>query len=133
MAPRLCGIELHEDVALALALLLPVSTQAQSAGNGLTNLIDNACRYGDTVSVAAERSDHTITITIDDDGPGIPEEQREEAFQPFVRLDSSRDPNRGGGGLGLTIALDVARSHGGDLVLSESPAGGLRAQVLLPV
>jgi two-component system osmolarity sensor histidine kinase EnvZ len=99
----------------------------------LTNLIDNACRYGNKVTVTAERSEHTITITIDDDGPGIPEDQREEAFQPFVRLDSSRDPNRGGGGLGLTIALDVVRSHGGDLILLESPSGGLRAQVLLPV
>lgn len=99
----------------------------------LTNLIDNACRYGNKVTMTAERSDHTITITIDDDGPGIPEDRRDEAFQPFVRLDSSRDPNRGGGGLGLTIALDVARGHGGDLVLGESPLGGLRAQVLLPV
>jgi two-component system osmolarity sensor histidine kinase EnvZ len=99
----------------------------------LTNLFDNACRYGKTVSATAFRRGSSIVITVDDDGPGIPADAREEAFQPFVRLDSSRDPNRGGGGLGLTIALDVARGHGGDLTLDTSPSGGLRARVVLPV
>ncbi|MBC6440863.1 MAG: HAMP domain-containing protein [Rhodospirillales bacterium] len=99
----------------------------------LTNLLDNACRYGKAVSVLAERKPHMITITVDDDGPGISDDQWDEVFQPFVRLDTSRDPNRGGGGLGLTIARDAARSHGGDVVLMEAPSGGLRARVTLPV
>mgnify|MGYP002002618935 FL=1 len=99
----------------------------------LTNLMDNACRYGTAVAIAAESSASAITITIDDDGPGIPEDQRNEAFQPFVRLDTSRDPNRGGGGLGLTIARDIVRSHGGDITLGESPSGGLRSRIMLPV
>ena len=73
-----------------------------------------------------------IDILVDDDGPGIPPADRERVFQPFVRLDASRNPSTGGVGLGLTIARDVARSHGGDVRLETSPQGGLRARVHLP-
>ena len=72
-------------------------------------------------------------MTVDDDGPGIPEEQREEAFRPFVRLDRSRNPETGGTGLGLSIARDIARVHGGELFLEDSPHGGLRARIRLPL
>ncbi len=98
----------------------------------LANLIANARRYARTVTVRAGRRGEAIEITIDDDGPGIPPEQREEVFKPFFRLDSSRNPETGGIGLGLTIARDVMRSHGGDLVLADSPRGGLRARLRLP-
>ena len=74
-----------------------------------------------------------IEVTIDDDGPGIPVEQREEVFKPFLRLEGSRNPATGGIGLGLTIARDVVRGHGGDIVLDDSPQGGLRVRVRLPV
>ena len=70
---------------------------------------------------------------IDDNGPGIPPEQREDVFRPFVRLEQSRNRQTGGVGLGLTIARDVARAHGGDLTLSDSPMGGLRAKLRLPI
>jgi two-component system osmolarity sensor histidine kinase EnvZ len=73
-----------------------------------------------------------VDILVDDDGPGIPPGERERVFQPFVRLDASRNPSTGGVGLGLTIARDVARSHGGDVRLEASPYGGLRARVHLP-
>ena len=74
-----------------------------------------------------------MEITIDDDGPGIPEVQREAVFQPFFRLDESRSPDTGGTGLGLSIARDVVRSHGGDVVLEDVPDGtGLRARIWLP-
>src|SRR5438045_1448191 len=73
-----------------------------------------------------------VDILIDDDGPGIPAAERERVFQPFIRLDTSRNPSTGGVGLGLTIARDVARSHGGDVRLETSPYGGLRARVHLP-
>ncbi|MGQ3031571.1 MAG: ATP-binding protein, partial [Ferrovibrionaceae bacterium] len=76
--------------------------------------------------------DGGIKIAVDDDGPGIPPERREDVFRPFVRLDPSRNQATGGIGLGLTIARDVARSHGGDLTLGRAPAGGLRALVYLP-
>jgi two-component system osmolarity sensor histidine kinase EnvZ len=72
-------------------------------------------------------------MTIDDDGPGIPQAQREEVFKPFLRLDDARNQDRGGTGLGLAIARDIARSHGGEIMLGDSPLGGLRAIVRVPV
>ncbi|MEQ8504770.1 MAG: ATP-binding protein [Rhodospirillales bacterium] len=99
----------------------------------LTNLVENAARYGQHVSVRAGHRGDAIEITVDDDGPGIPEEKRGDVFRPFFRLDDSRNPETGGVGLGLTIARDVVRSHGGDIVLSESPAGGLRSRIRLPL
>ena len=98
-----------------------------------TNLLDNAVRHGEHVVVSAARRNGAIEVTIDDDGPGIPEHEREAAFRAFHRLDASRNPETGGVGLGLTIARDVARGHGGDVVLGISPAGGLRALVRIPL
>lgn len=98
-----------------------------------TNLIDNALKHGAHVEVRVKRTDHSIDIFIDDDGPGIPEARREEAFRPFHRLDEGRNLQKGGVGLGLAIARDIARAHGGELVLGASKLGGLRAQVRLPV
>jgi two-component system osmolarity sensor histidine kinase EnvZ len=72
-------------------------------------------------------------ITIDDDGPGIPRTERQNVFRPFYRLDESRNPKTGGNGLGLAIARDIARAHGGDIELEEAPQGGLRAQIRLPL
>jgi two-component system osmolarity sensor histidine kinase EnvZ len=73
-------------------------------------------------------------VTVDDDGPGIPAGLREEVFKPFLRLDNARNQDEGGGtGLGLAIARDIARSHGGDIMLGDSPLGGLRATVRVPV
>ena len=98
----------------------------------LTNLVDNAGRFGTHVEVSASQSEDFLAITVDDDGPGIDEDDREEVFRPFFRLESSRNSETGGSGLGLSIARDVARGHGGDVVLSQSPQGGLRAEVRLP-
>lgn len=99
----------------------------------LANLVGNAQRYGKTVAVSATRRKRWIEIAVDDDGPGIPLERREDVFRPFVRLEQSRNPATGGVGLGLTIARDVIRGHGGDLVLLRSPMKGLRARLRLPV
>ena len=99
----------------------------------LTNLMDNAMRFADHVSVRAGKRDDAIEITVDDDGPGIPDDQREEVFRPFYRIEGSRNPGTGGVGLGLTIARDVVRGHGGDITLSQSPNGGLRARVRVPL
>ncbi|MEE8275287.1 MAG: ATP-binding protein, partial [Alphaproteobacteria bacterium] len=98
-----------------------------------TNLVDNALRHGEHVVIAAARNGDTVEIAIDDDGPGIPEAERGEVFRAFYRLDASRNLETGGVGLGLTIARDVVRGHGGDIVLGEAPAGGLRALVRLPI
>jgi two-component system osmolarity sensor histidine kinase EnvZ len=98
----------------------------------LANLIANARRHGQHVWLSSVPVEDGIDILVDDDGPGIPMAERDRVFQPFVRLDASRNPSTGGVGLGLTIARDVARSHGGDVRLETSPHGGLRARVHLP-
>jgi two-component system osmolarity sensor histidine kinase EnvZ len=105
----------------------------QAFKRALVNLIANAKRYGETVAVAVSIGQEVILITVDDDGPGVPPESREDVFKPFFRLDSSRNPKTGGTGLGLTIARDIIRNHGGDLTLEDAPIGGLRARIRLPV
>ena len=99
----------------------------------MTNLVDNARRYAGHIAIGAHRAGNVIEIVVDDDGPGIPEAKREEVLRPFRRLDESRNPETGGLGLGLAIARDVIRSHGGELFLSQAPIGGLRALLKLPV
>jgi two-component system osmolarity sensor histidine kinase EnvZ len=98
----------------------------------LGNLIANARRHGTHVWLTSVAVADGIDIVVDDDGPGIQPADRGRVFRPFVRLDASRNPSTGGVGLGLTIARDVARSHGGDVRLETSPQGGLRARVHLP-
>lgn len=97
----------------------------------LENLIGNAVRYGSRAEVSLLVGERMLRFVVEDDGPGIPKDLRDEAMQPFRRLDTARDPNRGGGvGLGLAIAADIARSHGGALRLGESERlGGLRAEL----
>ncbi|MBL4917865.1 ATP-binding protein [Szabonella alba] len=99
----------------------------------LDNLIGNAVRYGDRAELSGVLGPRALRLVVEDDGPGIPKDRREEAMTPFARLDKARDPNRGGGvGLGLAIAADVARSHGGALRLGESETlGGLRAELVI--
>jgi two-component system osmolarity sensor histidine kinase EnvZ len=97
----------------------------------LFNLAANAARYGETVAITGRREARAFLVSIDDDGPGIAAEQREEVFKPFVRLDDARQ-DAGGSGLGLSIARDIARAHGGDVSLHDSPLGGLRATVRIP-
>ncbi len=99
----------------------------------LANLVSNAARFAHGISITGHRDHRYLSVTIDDDGPGIPASQREEVFKPFLRLDHARNQDEGGTGLGLAIARDIARSHGGDITLSDSPLGGLRATVRVPV
>jgi two-component system osmolarity sensor histidine kinase EnvZ len=99
----------------------------------LANLVSNAARHAASIAITGHRDHRYLTVTVDDDGPGIPASLREEVFKPFTRLDTARNQNEGGTGLGLAIARDIARSHGGDIALSDSPMGGLRATVRVPV
>jgi two-component system osmolarity sensor histidine kinase EnvZ len=97
------------------------------------NLVSNAARFASGISITGHRDHRWLTVTVDDDGPGIPNDMREEVFRPFLRLDDARNQDEVGTGLGLAIARDIARSHGGDITLGDSPMGGLRASVRVPV
>jgi two-component system, OmpR family, osmolarity sensor histidine kinase EnvZ len=99
----------------------------------LANLVSNAARFARSISITGHRDHRWLSISVDDDGPGIAPHLREEVFKPFLRLDDARNQDQGGTGLGLAIARDIARSHGGDITLSDSPLGGLRATVRVPV
>jgi two-component system osmolarity sensor histidine kinase EnvZ len=136
--------ELVEEVAegarragAAVEIAAPAGLEAGVRPNALkralSNLVMNAAAHGERVRVAARRlPSGNVEIAVDDDGPGIPAEQYEEAFKPFSRLDEARNQNVKGVGLGLAIARDVARGHGGDITLGRSPLGGLRAVIRLP-
>ncbi len=124
----------REGAQLSLAVpaeyLLPVRPNALR--RCLVNLVNNARRYGSHVWLTAVEDDDGLDILVDDDGPGIAPADRDRVFRAFVRLDPSRNPSTGGVGLGLTIARDVARGHGGDVRLETSPYRGLRVRLHLP-
>ncbi|MGB1176076.1 MAG: sensor histidine kinase, partial [Candidatus Puniceispirillaceae bacterium] len=97
------------------------------------NIISNALAYSKQARITASYRNDEVTITFDDNGAGIPAERRADALRPFVRLETSRNRQTGGTGLGLSITSDIVMGHGGDLILDESPLGGLRVIVKLPV
>ena len=112
---------------------LVLSVKRAALRRCLTNLVDNALKHGRKVKVVLSQGERFAEIAVEDDGPGIPEARREEAFRPFHRLDEGRNLQSGGSGLGLAIARDIARAHGGDIVLGQSALGGLKAVIRLPV
>jgi two-component system osmolarity sensor histidine kinase EnvZ len=120
------------DVELAQAPETRLPLRPLAIRSCLSNLVDNAVRHGKRVRLGLEIGTHYVTVHVDDDGPGIPADQRDKAFQPFTRLDPARRRSTGGVGLGLTIARDVAMGHGGDIDMGNSPLGGLRASLRLP-
>ncbi len=144
-APTLTNIELLLDdvveqvrpggneIGLQCTGDLRVSVRRNAIKRCISNLVDNATQYGSKVSIYAERREGLVRIKIDDDGPGIPADKIEDAFKPFNRLDEARNLDAGGVGLGLAIAQDIARGHGGEIELLRSPWNGLRALLKLPV
>ena len=96
------------------------------------NLIDNSIKYGNNIELSLKKSNSNLTITIDDDGPGIPIDERENVFKPFYKINKSRGDSKSSVGLGLSIAADIIRSHGGNIKLETSPKNGLRTRIFLP-
>ena len=112
-------------------LILPLKRQALK--RAITNLVTNAARFGDKVIIRAATEGQWVRIEVDDNGPGIPPSERENVFRPFYRLDHARNQDEGNSGLGLAIARDIAKSHGGEIALGQSSMGGLRANISLPL
>ena len=129
-------IELNQPVEVDIAGLAPCSCRSSEIRRAVRNLIENAVRYGGTARVSLKTEPDYFVATVEDDGPGIPEERLEDVFEPFVRLEGSRNNATGGTGLGLTLTRSIAREHGGDVVLeNRKNAGrvvGLRASLRLP-
>ncbi len=117
-------VELERSIAMPLR---PVAIR-----RCISNLVENAVRHATWIGIRATIEGDQVWIAIDDNGPGVPDDQREAVFKPFFRLDASRNPTTGGVGLGLAIARDIVLSHGGDIQLHDAPAGGLRVLIRLP-
>jgi signal transduction histidine kinase len=124
------------DAGLAVSMQAaePIVCECQPAAlkRAIRNLLDNAVKYGKTGTVEVRRLSKAIKITIDDDGPGIPQQELTRVLEPFYRLEASRNRETGGVGLGLAIAQSIMQSHGGTLRLANRPTGGLRATIVLP-
>ncbi len=105
----------------------------QAMKRAMTNLVSNAARFGENVIIRPTNERGWLTISVEDDGPGIPAAERENVFKPFYRLDNARNQDKGNSGLGLAIARDIARGHGGDIELGDSALGGLKATLRIPV
>ena len=125
--------DIGENIRLQAPESLLLEGRPQALRRAIGNLIDNGLKYGSKVSVEAVQDSGTLRITIDDAGPGLPEHELERVFEPFYRLESSRSRETGGVGLGLAIVRQIARGHGGDVVLENRAGGGLRAILSLPL
>jgi two-component system osmolarity sensor histidine kinase EnvZ len=112
-------------------LVLPLKRNAFK--RAVTNLVSNAVRYGDKIIIRAATEGNCLRVEIDDNGPGIPASERDNVFRPFYRIDKSRNQDSANSGLGLAIARDIAKSHGGTVTLGESSMGGLRAIISVPL
>jgi signal transduction histidine kinase len=126
-APERAAAILYEGPEHLVLQLRPVAMK-----RALANLVGNALKYGDAARLRLEQRDRGAVLTVDDDGPGIPETEQEAVFQPFHRVEASRNRETGGTGLGLTIARSILRAHGGEVTLANREGGGLRVVARLP-
>lgn len=112
---------------------MPIMGRRTALRRAVGNLVDNAVKYGGKAEVRAAVDGDTAVVEIDDDGPGVPEAEMENVFRPFYRLEGSRSRDTGGTGLGLSVANDIVRAHGGEIKLENRLSGGLRVTVHLPL
>jgi signal transduction histidine kinase len=104
-----------------------------SMRRAISNLVDNAIKYGGKADVALAAETGRVVITVEDEGPGIPRSEREKVFEPFYRIGNARDPSTGGVGLGLSVTRSIVWEHGGDISLATRKGGGLTVRVDLPI
>lgn len=121
------------DVEVVASEAVSFACRPVALKRALRNLVDNAVRYGGGTRLSLSRTRDDVVLTVDDDGPGLPADRIEEAFEPFVRLEPSRSVETGGIGLGLAIARSIVKAHAGTLTLTNRPGGGLRAEIRLPL
>jgi len=128
-------VEKYENnkIIISIEENLKINIRPNSIKRCLTNLIDNSLSYGEKVEVSSTRTKDNLLIVVDDDGPGIKESEYHNVMKPFYRIDKSRGQNKSGVGLGLSIANDIIRAHGGNISLDKSPLNGLRVKVSLPL
>jgi len=112
---------------------LKIDIRPNSIKRCLTNLLDNGLSYGEKVAILSKKGKDNLLIIVDDDGPGIDKSEYQNVMKPFYRIDKSRGQNKSGVGLGLSIANDIIRSHGGNISLDKSPLNGLRVNISLPL
>jgi signal transduction histidine kinase len=124
--------EMGEPVKWDLSHPAPINCRPNEIKRAVRNLVENAVAYGGEADVSIKDAPGGYEVVVDDKGPGIPEEDQRRVFEPFVRLESSRNLETGGTGLGLTLVKAIAEGHGGDVVLENRSNGGLRARIRLP-
>ena len=122
----------HNKINLSINDKVTFNGRLNSIKRCINNLLNNAVLFGKEINVTLKKTMNNIIIFVDDDGPGIPEHEKENVLKPFYRMDESRSQNKSGVGLGLSISYDIIRSHGGDMLLETSPQKGLRVKISLP-
>jgi len=122
----------NEKIKFSINDPLEINLRSNSIRRCITNLIDNGLTYGKNIEIFTKKTSSDLVIFVDDDGPGIPENEYQNVMKPFYRIDKSRGQNKSGVGLGLSISNDIIRAHGGNIVLDKSPMNGLRIKISLP-
>ena len=121
-----------KEIDLSIEEDLQINIRPNSIKRCISNLLDNGLSYGKKIKISAQKTVSNISLFVDDDGPGIPENEYQNVMKPFYRIDKSRGQNKSGVGLGLSIANDIIRSHGGSISLMKAPLGGLRVKISFP-
>ena len=122
----------NQDISSNITARLYFSGRKNLIKRSINNLIDNALKYAKKVNISITKSNNNIFITIEDDGPGIPEKEYSNVFKPFYKIDKGRADSKSSVGLGLSIASDIIKSHGGNIKLSKSSMNGLEVKIFLP-
>ena len=122
----------NKNITLELANAVCINGRKNLIERCLNNLIDNSIKYSKSTNIQLTKGSNNLTIIIDDDGPGIPKNEYKNVFKPFYKIDKSRSDSKSSVGLGMSIASDIVRSHGGNIILDKSPKNGLKVKIIFP-